>query len=409
MPRSETIVDIFISSPSDLQSERRVTEDVIAECNSTWSRERGVRLNSVTWEADTYPDIGEDAQAVINKQLGDSYDIFIGFVWARFGTPTRRAASGTEEEFNNALERHEADPENIKIMMYFKNAPIPVDSDPDQLRQVHRFRKRMEEIGVLYHQFNSPDDFAKLLRIHLGKQVQQWMRPSPKKEQTRRDKAETKDALAETTVSQEPDEEEGFLDLVEAGTASFEDLSRRSGDFASVIREYGEKTRRYTEELTALPTKPAKDIQARKRIIRKSAIATNKLAEEIEDFIPNFGDAYAAAMDSYGKAAALLVDFNPDDASQVKSALETVRHIGTSLRDSLEQISDFREAIDKTPRITTEFNRAKKRVVAALVSLEKEMNIGVNASEEVELLMGDVIEKIESKRQSAEYEVPQQG
>ena|SRR3989337_1199459 len=32
-------------------------------------------------ETHTYPGIGEDAQDVINKQIDDDYDIFIGLMW----------------------------------------------------------------------------------------------------------------------------------------------------------------------------------------------------------------------------------------------------------------------------------------------------------------------------------------
>ena len=43
--------------------------------------------------------LGIDAQDVINRQLGE-YDIFLGIMNTRFGSPTHRADSGTEEEFD---------------------------------------------------------------------------------------------------------------------------------------------------------------------------------------------------------------------------------------------------------------------------------------------------------------------
>ncbi|PYL26201.1 MAG: hypothetical protein DMF37_02915 [Verrucomicrobia bacterium] len=45
--------------------------------------------------------MGADAQDVINHQLAE-YDIFLGIMSCRFGSPTKRAHSGTEEEFNRA-------------------------------------------------------------------------------------------------------------------------------------------------------------------------------------------------------------------------------------------------------------------------------------------------------------------
>ena len=47
--------------------------------------------------------MGSDPQQIINSQVSDEYDIFIGILWTRFGTPTERAGSGTEEEFSWSL------------------------------------------------------------------------------------------------------------------------------------------------------------------------------------------------------------------------------------------------------------------------------------------------------------------
>ena len=71
-----------------------------------------IRFELVMWETDTFPSIGKDAQSIINEQIGDDYDIFVGLMWTRFGTPTPRAGSGTEEEFNLALEKLKTNPDS---------------------------------------------------------------------------------------------------------------------------------------------------------------------------------------------------------------------------------------------------------------------------------------------------------
>ncbi|MYD31374.1 MAG: DUF4062 domain-containing protein, partial [Nitrospira sp. SB0661_bin_20] len=63
-------------------------------------------MDVVRWETRTTPGFGKDPQDVINKQISDAYDIFIGIMWTRFGTPTPRAGSGTEEEFLRAYDRY---------------------------------------------------------------------------------------------------------------------------------------------------------------------------------------------------------------------------------------------------------------------------------------------------------------
>ncbi|WP_462074860.1 hypothetical protein [Nitrospira sp. CMX1] len=59
---------------------------------------------------------------MINDQIGE-YDIFIGIMWRRFGTPTGVAGSGTEGEFRIAYKRWQENPQ-IALMFYFCQEPF---------------------------------------------------------------------------------------------------------------------------------------------------------------------------------------------------------------------------------------------------------------------------------------------
>ena len=55
----------------------------------------------------------------------------------RFGSPTKRAHSGTEEEFNRAVQKYMQNPHSIRILFYFRNAAVnALDIDLYQLLQV---------------------------------------------------------------------------------------------------------------------------------------------------------------------------------------------------------------------------------------------------------------------------------
>jgi hypothetical protein len=124
MPRHEKVLSVFVASPSDVTDERTKLEEVVNELNITWSREFGVRLELVRWETHSFPSKGADAQDVINTQIPEDYDIFIGIMWCRFGTPTKRAESGTLEEFLRAKARHDENPSSVDIMIYFKDESV---------------------------------------------------------------------------------------------------------------------------------------------------------------------------------------------------------------------------------------------------------------------------------------------
>ncbi|MDR4513393.1 hypothetical protein [Nitrosomonas sp.] len=156
---------IFLASPSDTSEERVIVDRVVGEINNTIGCRNDFRLEVLKWENSTYPAFGEDAQDVINKQIGSNYQVFIGLMWKRFGTPTKRAGSGTEEEFELAYSRY-VKTKDIQIMLYFNSSPLPQDTDLEQFQKVKIFKEKTEKLGA-YHFSYKPESFERMLREHL--------------------------------------------------------------------------------------------------------------------------------------------------------------------------------------------------------------------------------------------------
>jgi hypothetical protein len=173
-PDTRTVVRTFLASPGDVRVERDIAFRIVGELNTIWSKFLGLSLELVRWETHAYPGVGEDAQSVINEQIEDDYDLFIGIMWTRFGTPTQRAGSGTEEEYNRAYQRYKADPDGVRIMFYFKSAPLTETTDGEQIESVSRFRTQVGAQGVLYWTFTDENEFSDLLRLHLSRQMQYY-------------------------------------------------------------------------------------------------------------------------------------------------------------------------------------------------------------------------------------------
>ena len=160
---------IFLASPSDTDQERKIVIDVAAELSDTVCKALNVSLELLTWEYSTYPSIGKYPQDVINEQIGNDYDLFIGLMWKKFGTPTEKASSATEEEYNRALESYKKGGPCKNIMFYFKTSNISMDDDLEQLQKVKAFKKKIAvEDGVYYSIITDRTKFAKDLRHHLS-------------------------------------------------------------------------------------------------------------------------------------------------------------------------------------------------------------------------------------------------
>jgi hypothetical protein len=157
------IFKCFIASPGDTAEERKICDEVFDTINKTIGQNYNFRIESKKWEDNARPSFGTDGQDVINNQLLKDYDLFIGIMWSRFGAPTPRAGSGTEEEFDQAFKERQEHKE-IEILFYFNTANPDFESiDPDQLLKVRNFRRKLSDLGGLYKKYIGPEDFREKL------------------------------------------------------------------------------------------------------------------------------------------------------------------------------------------------------------------------------------------------------
>jgi hypothetical protein len=92
MAKTVTKYSIFVGSPSDLDEERIAIEEVIKELNLIFGAKQNLVLELLKWETHSAPGISNThPQELINNDIGEEYDIFLGLLWKRFGTQTEKA------------------------------------------------------------------------------------------------------------------------------------------------------------------------------------------------------------------------------------------------------------------------------------------------------------------------------
>jgi hypothetical protein len=166
MPSSTTEHTVFIASPGDAKVERDALAAIVDEINGAYAP-AGHRLRLLRWEDDVAPAAGRP-QAAVNAQI-PTYDIFVGVLWTRFGTPTGCFGSGTAEEIERALARWQDD-HDLPVLLYFCSRPFwpKTLADVDQLRQVIEFRERLRaEQRAFPGDYVSETDFRDFTRKHL--------------------------------------------------------------------------------------------------------------------------------------------------------------------------------------------------------------------------------------------------
>ena len=272
MPRQNTVIEVFVSSPSDVQKERELLETVIDELNDSLSKVFNVSFDLLMWEKDVRPSFGTDPQSVINQQIGDNYDVYIGILWGRFGTPTPRGFSGTEEEFERAYKR--LDDENPpEIMFYFKDAPIaPSKIDVDQLKLVQEFKKTISSRGGIYSPFENDESFQSSLRTHLIAIAQKFSAPQNYSKNVDKGTDDKSDFI-ESDID---DEDLGYLDYIEM-------YETRMHDFNATMTTITEATERIGEQFS-LRTKEVEKFSNQNVSVKKARLIVKKAADDLVAF-----------------------------------------------------------------------------------------------------------------------------
>ncbi|GEP07604.1 DUF4062 domain-containing protein [Methylobacterium oxalidis] len=155
------VLEVMIASPGDVDAERQIVREVIADWNALYSRTQNVVMMPIGWETHSSPDLSGRPQQLINDRILSHTDLLIGIFWTKIGTPTGTAASGTVEEIEGHLAAGKP------VMLYFSNAPVRPDSvQPEQYEKLKKFKNWAYPKGLV-QTYGDKDEFRELLRRQL--------------------------------------------------------------------------------------------------------------------------------------------------------------------------------------------------------------------------------------------------
>lgn len=379
MPRNETVLNVFIASPSDVSDERKVLDSVILELNKTWSKSLKLRLEPIKWETDTYPNFGAYSQDVINTQIEDEYDIFIAIFWSKIGTKTQVADSGTIEEFQRAYKKYR-NGDNIDIMIYFKDQPIPPSKmDIQQLININTLKSDLGEKGGLYWTFETTEEFSSLARVHLTRLAQKWSRDLPHDPYI---KAKEPSQIKQIKPEDESDEY-GILDYQEFFESSMSTVTESFESIASATIRIGEQFEQRTAEIDQFNLiSDSSNRSGARKLLKKSSHDLDSFAEILEQKLSIASKARSEAFEALSKTIAIQVS-DLDTHDDPSTLMEAICNMRSSASDSQFNILAFKKAIDALPRLTIELNKSKRRASNALNSMLEEIETTLQSADEV--------------------------
>jgi mRNA-degrading endonuclease RelE of RelBE toxin-antitoxin system len=383
MPEIISKYIIFLASPSDLLDERESITDVINELNLTYGNPNKIVLELLKWETNSAPSISNsNVQNIINYDI-PTYDLFIGLLWMRFGTPTKEFGSGTEEEFNIAYTKFKEDNNSLQILFYFKNAaPKSLDDiNPEQLGKVKDFKLTLGEKNVLFWDYNSKEELTRFLRLHIPTRIESL------KSKNKNTLLNNDDILEiEKIEVTEIEEELGIIDyqefIEEYFAVSTQSLTRISEATAWIGKEMNKKTAEINK-LVAKNKNQQISFKVQRNIYERTSESMNNFANRIEPEIPIYINNFEKGIDSFSKLIMIFKSDFDDKNNEVIEASNSLDYLIIQIELSLINLKEFLTSIEQLPKMSKELNNAKKNVANKLSDFISKLEMSIVIGKEV--------------------------
>lgn len=165
MPRKNvTAYDLLISCPGDVSKYVDVVRECIESFNITTGRLNSAEIVGQHWSTSSFSQSGDRPQEILNKQFVRDCDAAVAIFWTRFGTPTDKYGSGTEEEIE------EMRLAGKQVFTYFVTESVDLNKvDLEQYKKVQDFKAKYEgeEKYGTYFTVGNVEELRKLFSNHL--------------------------------------------------------------------------------------------------------------------------------------------------------------------------------------------------------------------------------------------------
>jgi len=383
MPTTVSKYRIFLASPSDLTEEREAIDAVISELNENYGNQNNIIIELLKWETNSAPAISNDSvQAIINNDIPE-YDLFIGLLWMKFGTPTKLFGSGTEKEFELAHAKFLKDPNSIQILFYFKNAfPATFDDiDPEQLIKVKKFKSSLGDKNVLYWDYDQNEDLCRFLRTHIPARIEGLRKISTLPV------VKIENIADELHIAEIIHEEEfGIIDYQELIEDSFSTSTHSLKIISEATGWIGNEMNKKTKEINRLIAQNHNQpisIKVQRNIYVRTANAMNDFANRIEPEIPIYFNHFELGIDSFSKLINIYKSDFENKNDEISEAKISLKGLIDNIPGTIENTEGFLASIESLPRMSKELNSARKNVTDKLTDLLNRIEISYSIASEV--------------------------
>ncbi len=361
MPRQVLEFRVVIASPNDVYEHRTAVFEALHELNRSLESQK-ISVRAMGWEEYSTPGISHSAQDLINTQLLKEYDILIALIGTKLGSPTRNAASGTVEEIEHAIANN-SDLGDTRVQVYFLNKIDNISSiSIDDLVNVRQYKDDLATRGILYRPFTNAEELQKEVRANVYRSIANYCNHQTVNVETPPQQSNT----TENNLDVDPDPQSlGSLDHLENAQSSMETANSALTKITSLINQITDETNTQVNEIQQWSTQtPAR---VRKTSINNFAKFLTEKSEKLTIEASLIGDNFLAFSQSVVQISNIQREDNPhlkdESFSELLDRAEDILSVVLNTRSA---VLEFRRSVEVLPRITIQFNKAKKLLLDAL-------------------------------------------
>lgn len=163
MQRDIEAYRILISCPSDITEEVKIIKEELENINTYLLKKLNMRLETLYWEDDIFPEYGNRTQDIINNQIVMNADAIIAVFGEKIGSDTGKYKSGTIEEIEEVIKLSK------KVFVYFSEKDVSregIDKSVDEIKKINEFKKEYGSKGI-YSIYKNNEEFRKKINSNL--------------------------------------------------------------------------------------------------------------------------------------------------------------------------------------------------------------------------------------------------
>jgi hypothetical protein len=363
---------IVVASPSDLYGGRKAVFEAIRELNTALEIQK-VAVRGLGWEEYAVPGIDSEAQSVVSQQLLLEYDILIALFGTKLGTPTSKALSGTVEEIEHAIANVGSALGKQRVQVYFRDKIESISEiDIDDLKTLSDYRRDLGSRGIFYSLFKDDDDLGKQIRINLQRPILDFLSQRTTSQpvsfaSSRSNPNPDSPTAAADAIDNPIADDLGVLDYLEKAEQTLTICNRSLNRMAALILEIGVETEKQVPEVERLSS-PSISATEKKCAINAFASFLKMKADDLKQEVSIAQENF----DLFANSFIMLAEIEREDGDVDKykegltDFLKQAEGMLASLTSNREPVLQFKNSVENLPRITIQFNQAKRMLKEAL-------------------------------------------